>query len=124
MRPSQLLRASHYKPMIKFLGASRKTIQHPPHKPAPHPCAPSDIKDSFPTFLSKRQSSSPSSSSSSSSPQSSTPFKDTGFKPSGKPNDFDNFWEAPGYLWRTKELSEKEMEAVESGGATDIRDGA
>ncbi|ODN99335.1 hypothetical protein I350_07506 [Cryptococcus amylolentus CBS 6273] len=122
MRPSQLLRASHYKPMIKFLGASRKSIQHPPHKPAPHPCAPSEIKDSFPTFLSKLQSSSSSpsspsssSSSSSSSPQSSTPtpFKDTGFKPSGKPNDFENFWEAPGYLWRTKEVSEKEMEAVE-----------
>ncbi|WVQ71355.1 hypothetical protein IAR50_000883 [Cryptococcus sp. DSM 104548] len=122
MHPSQLLRASQYKPMIKFLGASRKTIQHPPHKPAPHPCAPSNIKESFPSFLSKLQSSSSSSPSTSSSSQSSSsaPFKDTGFKPSGKPNDYENFWEAPSYLWRTKELSEKEMEAVESGGAAEF----
>ncbi|ODN73602.1 hypothetical protein L202_08105 [Cryptococcus amylolentus CBS 6039] len=112
--------------MIKFLGASRKSIQHPPHKPAPHPCAPSEIKDSFPTFLSKLQSSSSSpsspsssSSSSSSSPQSSTPtpFKDTGFKPSGKPNDFENFWEAPGYAvdcGDDRRCPVEEMEAVRS----------
>ncbi|WVQ77936.1 hypothetical protein IAT38_000016 [Cryptococcus sp. DSM 104549] len=121
MRPTQLLRASHYKPMIKFLGNSRKTASHPPHKAAPHPCAPPEIRESFSSFLSKLESSS-SSSSSSSAGAPSLP-KDTGFKPSGKPNDYENFWEAPTYLWTPKEFTEREIEAIMSGGATDIRQG-
>ncbi|ODN75615.1 hypothetical protein L198_08145 [Cryptococcus wingfieldii CBS 7118] len=120
MRPSQVFRASHYKPMIKFLG-SRKNLQHrtsppfssppssdeltprqAPHNPSPHPCAPSEIRESFPSFLSRLNASS-------SAPASK---QDTRFKPSGKPVDFENFWEAPGYLWRTKEVGELEMDAV------------
>lgn len=31
---------------------------------------------------------------------------------SGKPVDFENFWEAPSYLWMPKEVSEREMEAI------------
>ncbi|KAI9638625.1 uncharacterized protein MKK02DRAFT_43023 [Dioszegia hungarica] len=38
-----------------------------------------------------------------------------------KPADYDNFWEAPGYLWKIPEVSDRESEAVMSGGATDIR---
>ncbi|TYJ52842.1 hypothetical protein B9479_006522 [Cryptococcus floricola] len=101
--------------MIEFLG-SRKNLQHPPHKPSPHTCAPPEIRKAFPSFLSQLNASS---SSSSSAPASSK--QDTGFKPSGKPVDFENFWEAPGYLWRTKEVGELEMDAVMSGGATSIR---
>lgn len=29
-----------------------------------------------------------------------------------KEADFDNFWEAPGYLWKIREMSERESEAV------------
>ncbi|TYJ52357.1 hypothetical protein B9479_007051 [Cryptococcus floricola] len=108
MRPSQVFRASHYKPMIKFLGP-RKNLQHPPHKPSPHACAPPEILKSFPSFLAQLNTS-PSPSSPSSAPASSK--QDTRVKPSGKPVDFENFWEAPGYLWRTKEVGELEMDAV------------
>ncbi|WVQ72951.1 hypothetical protein IAR50_002513 [Cryptococcus sp. DSM 104548] len=110
MRPSQVVRASHYKSMIKFLGP-RKNLQHPPHKPAPHACAPPEVREAFPAFLSKLNSSA----------SSSAVKQDTGFKPSGKPVDFENFWEAPSYLWRPKEIGELELDAIMSGGATSIR---
>lgn len=59
---------------------------------------------------------------------------------SGKPADYENFWEAPSYLWMPKEMTERESEAImvssvtvpgpdrelilgQSGGATDIRSG-
>lgn len=29
-----------------------------------------------------------------------------------KPADFDNFWEAPGYLWKIPEVSDRESEAI------------
>lgn len=29
-----------------------------------------------------------------------------------KPADYDNFWEAPGYLWKIPEVSDRESEAV------------
>ncbi|OXC63619.1 hypothetical protein AYX13_06630 [Cryptococcus neoformans] len=130
MRPSSLLRATHYKPMIRFLGP-RKNIQHPPHKPAPHPCAPTEIQESFQSFLSKLNSSSSSSSSSPSSSSSSSAGSagagmsslESTFKPTGKKVDYENYWEAPAYLWEQKEVTEREMECVMSGGATDIRTG-
>lgn len=34
------------------------------------------------------------------------------FKPTGKKADYENYWEAPTYLWVQKEVSEREMEAV------------
>ena len=33
-------------------------------------------------------------------------------KGSGKPVDFENFWEAPAYYWQPKEVTEREIEAV------------
>lgn len=34
---------------------------------------------------------------------------------SSKPADFENFWEAPSYLWTPKEMSEREIEAIMVG---------
>ncbi|WVF72497.1 hypothetical protein IAT40_007313 [Kwoniella sp. CBS 6097] len=121
MRATLLRQATHYKPMIHFLGP-RKNIEHAPHAPAPHPCAPGEIVDSFQSFLAKLQSSSSSKSSSSSSGSGSGSGSGAQ-KGSGKPVDFENFWEAPGYLWTPKEVTEREIEAVMSGGATDVRSG-
>ncbi|OCF31496.1 hypothetical protein I317_01415 [Kwoniella heveanensis CBS 569] len=149
MRATLLRQATHYKPMIKFLGP-RKNIEHAPHAPAPHPCAPGEIVDSFQSFLAKLQSSSDGPESPSSNPKAQTPedskhgkVLDSGSgssgsgsgsgsssgksasagSGSGKPVDFENFWEAPGYLWTPKEATEREIDAVMSGGATDIRTG-
>ncbi|WVO17045.1 hypothetical protein L204_104732 [Cryptococcus depauperatus] len=120
MRQTLVLRATHYKPMIKFLG-SRKNIPQSPHNPSPHPYAPKDVKDSFPNFLAKLKSGSSSINSSSTSPNGLVLRPEDEFKPTGKRVDFENFWEAPGYLWVPKEVTEREIEAVMSGGATDIR---
>ncbi|WVQ70417.1 uncharacterized protein L199_008644 [Kwoniella botswanensis] len=140
MRPTQLLRATHYKPMIHFLG-QRKKIPHAPHAPAAHPMAPKEIVEDFQSFLAKLQSSSDGPSNPSSNPKAQSPSesskgivrdqesKNTQSQAKGsgsgssKPVDYENFWEAPGYLWSTKEVSERELEAVMSGGATDIRSG-
>ncbi|OWT41604.1 hypothetical protein C362_00606 [Cryptococcus neoformans Bt1] len=102
-----------------------------PHKPAPHPCAPTEIQESFQSFLFKLNSSSSSSSSSPSSSSSSSAGSagagmsslESTFKPTGKKVDYENYWEAPAYLWEQKEVTEREMECVMSGGATDIRTG-
>lgn len=34
------------------------------------------------------------------------------FKPTGKKVDYENYWEAPAYLWEQKEVTEREMECV------------
>ncbi|WVR04943.1 hypothetical protein IAU60_001955 [Kwoniella sp. DSM 27419] len=151
MRPSLLLRATHtHQPMIKFLG-QRKNIPHAPHAPAPHPCAPVDIVDHFQSFLAKLQSTSGGPENPSSNPKAQTPDESAQGKVKGgnessaglsgtsnnaagsggadasqkssKPVDFENFWEAPGYLWTPKEVTEREIESVMSGGATDVRSG-
>nr|XP_031858574.1 uncharacterized protein CI109_005954 [Kwoniella shandongensis]KAA5525646.1 hypothetical protein CI109_005954 [Kwoniella shandongensis] len=152
MRPTFLLRATHYKPSIQFLG-KRSNVPHAPHAPAPHPCSPPEITDSFQSFLVKLQSSSGGASNPSSNPKgqtsadskagklekgglsksgsnpsssqtsSSTSASTSASSGSGKPVDFENFWEAPSYLWTPKEVSEKEIESIMSGGATDIRTG-
>lgn len=91
-----------------------------PHKPAPHPCAPPEIQESFQSFLSKLNSSSSSSSSSPSSSSSSSAGSagagmsslESTFKPTGKKVDYENYWEAPAYLWEQKEVTEREMECV------------
>lgn len=136
-----------------------------PHAPAPHPAAPQAIKDDFQSFLSKLQSTSKgldassnpkgqslessskgivdpdSSRTGGSSKSSSQGGSDKTQGPiASKPADYENFWEAPGYLWKIPEVSERESEAVmvstlsgwvlddmkigadcQSGGATDVR---
>ncbi|KAL7418949.1 hypothetical protein Q5752_006633 [Cryptotrichosporon argae] len=138
MRPTLLLRAHVHTPMIKFIG-QRSRIQPGPHAPAPHPAAPPEIAESFQSFLAKLQSSSGGVDSPSSTPKGQSTAESARGKVSGgdasgagaagasgkssKPADYENFWDAPGRLWQIKELSEREIEAVMSGGATDIRSG-
>lgn len=90
-----------------------------PHKVGPHPCAPKEVQESFQSFLSKLNSSSSSTSSSSSSSSSAGSASgarlsslESTFKPTGKKVDYENYWEAPTYLWVQKEVTEREMEAV------------
>ncbi|GFZ46448.1 hypothetical protein JCM24511_04695 [Saitozyma sp. JCM 24511] len=142
MRPTFLLRAGSYTPKIKFLGPRP---QHPGfHAPAVHPATPKDIISSSPFLSSLAQSSSlraPADASSGYSGHrqvpashenggngngnhlSSTKADSTSGPISKKPADFENFWDAPAYLWTPKEVTEREIEAVMSGGATDIRSG-
>ncbi|CAK9781517.1 hypothetical protein CC85DRAFT_282662 [Cutaneotrichosporon oleaginosum] len=109
-------------PLIQFLG--KRSLPSSTHKPGPHPAAPKEIVENFASFSAKSQSSSSSSSSSSFSASSHASAYGTGFLPaSKKPYDFENFWEAPSYLWQHTEMTEREIEAVMSGGATDIRTG-
>lgn len=97
--------------------------------------APPEIADSFQSFLAKLQSSSTSADSPSSNPKGQNPNdsskgvvdrstesgsgsskegdKEAGWKgPPGKPADFENFWEAPKGLWKAREWSEREIEAI------------
>ena len=37
------------------------------------------------------------------------------FGKASKPADYENYWEAPSYYWATREVSEREMEAIEVG---------
>ncbi|ORX39599.1 hypothetical protein BD324DRAFT_614297 [Kockovaella imperatae] len=135
MLASRVLRAKPaftHTPMIKFLG--QRSYDNAPHAPAPHPQAPKEVAENFQSFLAKLQSSSKGSDWPSSTPkgqsveQSSkgqTPQdNDTTRGPLEKKSaDFENFWDAPERLWMPKEVSEREIEAVMSGGATDIRSG-
>ncbi|KAL1407418.1 hypothetical protein Q8F55_006851 [Vanrija albida] len=98
-------------PNIHFVGA-RHAVPKSAHTPAAHPAAPKDATD-WAAFLKKSH---PGGVSSGASIEL--------YPASNKPADFDNFWEAPAYYWQRPELSEREIEAVMSGGATDIRTGA
>lgn len=103
-----------------------------PHKPAPHPCAPTEVQESFQSFLSKLNSSS-SPSPSSPPPPSPSPSSSSGsggaglsslestFKPTGKTVDYENYWEAPTYLWVQKEVTEREMESVMVGDVLSLK---
>ncbi|GHJ84146.1 hypothetical protein NliqN6_0548 [Naganishia liquefaciens] len=124
MRPTTLLRAAHVRqPMIHFLG-KRSNIEKTPHTPKPHPQAPKEVVESFDAFLAKLKSEPQASATPSSSPsskaQSAAPSTSTSSGKSGVPVDFEVFYEAPSRLWRTKPLEEFEMEAVMSGGATNV----
>lgn len=94
--------------------------------------APAEIAKDFQSFLAKLQSSSTSPSNPSSNPKGQTPKDSAQGKVDrstessaekedvwkGKPApavDFENFWEAPESLWKPKEWSEREIEAVMVG---------
>lgn len=72
-----------------------------PQPQLPHPAAPAEFKEAFPNFLEKYKNFSLSSTNSSNG------------KSSGKPI-FNEFWEAPEYLWQPKirNLEESEIDAV------------
>ncbi|KAJ9111117.1 hypothetical protein QFC19_001316 [Naganishia cerealis] len=118
MRPATLLRAAHARqPMIHFLG--KRSHETGPHTPKPHPQAPKEIAESFQSFLAKLQSSSGGTAAA----PSSTPKNQSSSgaaKGPGKPVDYEVFYEAPSRLWKTKPLEEFEMEAIMSGGATNV----
>jgi small subunit ribosomal protein YMR-31 len=103
------------------------------HAPAVHPATPKDIISSSPFLSSLAQSSSlraPADASSGYSGHrqvpashengangngnhlSSTKADSTSGPISKKPADFENFWDAPAYLWTPKEVTEREIEAV------------
>ncbi|BEI85260.1 hypothetical protein CcaverHIS002_0506610 [Cutaneotrichosporon cavernicola] len=103
-------------PLIQFIG--KRAWPSTPHKPGPHPYAPKEIADNFASFSAKSQAAPASAASAHASAYG------TGFLPtSKKPYDFENFYEAPAYYWQHNEMTEREIEAVMSGGATDIRTG-
>lgn len=106
-----------------------------PHAPHAHPMAPVEIAKDFQSFLAKIQSSSTSPESPSSNPKTQTPEdskhgkvdrttesgsatvsgaeKEDVWK--GKPAppvDYELFWEAPEHIWKQKEWTEREIEAV------------
>jgi small subunit ribosomal protein YMR-31 len=102
-------------PLIQFIG--KRSWPSAP-KPGPHPYAPKEIADNFASFAKAQSSSAPAASASHASAYG------TGFLPaSKKPYDYENFYEAPSYLWQHNEMSQREIDAVMSGGATDIRTG-
>jgi small subunit ribosomal protein YMR-31 len=91
--------------------------------------APAEIAKDFQSFLAKLQSTSTSPSNPSSNPKTQTPKDSAEGKVDratessaekedvwkGKPApavDFENFWEAPESLWKPKEWSEREIEAI------------
>lgn len=43
------------------------------------------------------------------------------FKPTGKKVDYENYWEAPTYLWVQKEVTEREMESVMVGDVLSLK---
>ncbi|RSH83296.1 uncharacterized protein EHS24_006971 [Apiotrichum porosum] len=114
MHATTLVRAAARTPMIQFIG--KRSWPTGPHTPAPHPAAPKEIVEAFAAFIAKSQAA----------PAAGKAVSTAGYIPlykaSAKQADFED-WEAPSYLWQRPEMTEREMEAVMSGGATDIRTG-
>jgi len=74
----------------------------------PHPAAPSELKKSFSEFVKKFEASSSSS------------LLDSEVKGGRSKEAFTEFWEAPARFWKPtiRELEEREIEAILSGGAS------
>ncbi|KAH9978243.1 hypothetical protein BGW80DRAFT_1286553 [Lactifluus volemus] len=83
-----------YKPLISFIG--KRQWPSGPQPQQPHPAAPAQVKEAFSDFLKKYKS-----------------FSQQKLR-------FNEFWEAPDYLWRPKisQLEDSEIDAVLSGGAS------
>jgi len=101
MNPSVRLAAAH-RPLIRFLGKrswpSTSNVQHA------HPAAPEELKKSFGEFLKKFQS----------------PTRMNSDRSGSGAHVYREYWEAPSKYWnsRVKTISEEEIDAVLSGGAT------
>ncbi|KAI0250516.1 hypothetical protein BJV78DRAFT_552141 [Lactifluus subvellereus] len=96
-----------HKPLISFIG--KRQWPSGPQPQRPHPAAPAQLREAFSDFLEKYKSfSSPSRSSDGHSQQNPQSLR------------FNEFWEAPEYLWRpkTRQLEDSEIDAVLSGGAS------
>jgi small subunit ribosomal protein YMR-31 len=90
------------KPLISFIGKRR--WPHGLQAQRPHPAAPTQLKEAFSDFLEKYKNFS---------------FSSTGSS-NGKRQMFNEFWEAPEYVWQPKvrKLEDSEIDAVLSGGAS------
>jgi len=95
-----------HKPLIHFIG--KRTWPSKPEPPHAHPAGPADYKKAFSDFVKKFQSSASAFKSSSSG------------RTEAKPGVFTEFWEAPSRIWspRIRALSEAEIEAIATGGAS------
>jgi len=102
MHPS--FRVAH-RPLISFIG--KRQWPPGPQPQRPHPAAPEQFKEAFPDFLEKFKSH-----------LSPSPSKITQNNTRGLL--FNDFWEAPGRVWRPRisQLDDTEIDAVLSGGAS------
>ncbi|KAI0786521.1 hypothetical protein C8Q75DRAFT_808492 [Abortiporus biennis] len=98
--------AAARKPLIHFIGKRQWPSQ--PEAPHPHPFAPAELKQAFSDFVAKFKASG--SQAAASKPSSST-------KAGENVQVYDEFWKAPERLWK-QEISEAEVEAILSGGAS------
>jgi len=101
----RVLSTRAHKPLISFIG--KRSWPSTPEAQHAHPAAPTELKQSFDQFLKKFQNP-PQQAQSATSQLSSTPGA------------YEEFWEAPSRYWnpRVRQLSEEEIDAVLSGGAT------
>jgi len=101
MHPTVKVAAAH-RPLIRFLG--KRSWPSTPDPQHAHPAAPEELKKSFGEFLKKFQS----------------PVKAGGNESSPGRHVYQEYWEAPSKFWngRLKTMSEEEIDAVLSGGAT------
>ncbi|KAF9057389.1 hypothetical protein BJ165DRAFT_1520773 [Panaeolus papilionaceus] len=98
--------ARAHTPLIKFIG--KRVFKSTPDAPHPHPAAPLEFKQRFSEFLDRMNGSSQS------------PAAAKGTTSSSASNVYSHFWEAPESIWRprVRELSDKEIAAIMSGGAS------
>ncbi|EJD00803.1 uncharacterized protein FOMMEDRAFT_21309 [Fomitiporia mediterranea MF3/22] len=116
MHPTLRASAHVHRPLIHFIGKRQWPAK--PEPPHAHPAGPPEYKAHFADFLKKFESSASSSRSVSSSSSNSV---QKGKDQSDAHSDaYQEFWQAPQRLWnpRVRNISEKEMDAVLSGGAT------
>jgi len=101
MHTTMRLTATH-RPLIRFLG--KRSWPSAPNAQHAHPAAPEELKKSFGEFLKKFQ----------------APVKAGHNGPSSGAHVYKDYWEAPSKYWnsRVKTISEEEIDAVLSGGAT------
>jgi small subunit ribosomal protein YMR-31 len=120
----------------RWASAGFKAYTTEPHAPHAHPCAPQEVAKDFQSFLAKLQSTSTSASNPSSNPKGQTSSdsakghvdrstesssgtqasgeKEEGWKSpsSGKAADYEVIWEAPESVWKAREWTEREIDAI------------
>ncbi|KAF8803870.1 hypothetical protein BYT27DRAFT_7109315 [Phlegmacium glaucopus] len=108
MHPSvRYFSARAHQPLIRFLG--KRTYPSSPEVPHAHPAAPLELKQKFSEFVNKIISSNPQGSQTKTSTSSQINI-----------SHYHDFWEAPSRFWkpRVRQLEDKEMDAIMSGGAS------
>ncbi|TFK64917.1 hypothetical protein BDN72DRAFT_825131 [Pluteus cervinus] len=88
-------RARAHQPLIKFLGKHGPPLAL---RPGPHPAAPLEMREQFSAIISKRT--------------------ETESSVGGNVASYSEYWQAPRRLWQSRDISEAEIKAILSGGAT------